>query len=821
MKRTITILILCISALTMWAQYEKIGKDYGNGLRRVYKGFKFGFIDKDGKEVIPLQYSYLEEFTNGRERVVAKQFGTGQAPDPYGKWGMIDKNGDAVVPFKYADIGWDYGNGLRKVMIFVKDNPVGLEGFINSEGYEVVPCKYYLLDEFTFGKKYIFAKAEDPYKCCLIDKDGKMAFPYKYDISNFSGDARIPYYKFWSKGKIGIIDNRTAEVIISPIYDKMDDNAYEGKIAVALNGKAGFIDSKTLKVVIPLEFDRVGQFSEGLAAVVKNGKLGFIDEAGKLVIPYKYVCADEKRHLEGIGTGSVFSFGLCWVANNNHLWAIIDKTGKELTEYVYEEPLFTPWQCDGLNKNRIKTNNNDGAYHYFDTNGRVYLNEEYRDSVQLQIIKKGAKDGDVRFCLALADYYWKKKEESLAAYWYEKVADKVKSVGNREERITYERLGAYYMFGSKGNILDEDKARYWLQKALEFPHHSDSWYQKQLTLLGGKTETTYRNYATVDWLSFQERTTLKDYQLKLGIKSKSKVEEVNVTVNGALTRGIKTVPSDGYDLTVDRTLALSEGLNRIVVSVRNGDGISTSEKVITYQGNTPTPVFNDKRIALVIGNAHYSETELILANPENDAQDVANKLKGLGFEVILKLDATLENMDKTLSAFGEKAKSYDVAMFYYAGHGIQSKGVNYLVPTNVENLAEDNLKYKCVDMERILDTMEDSGCKLKIVILDACRNNPLSRKWHRSTATRGLSIMNAPTGTIISFATAPGSTALDGTGRNSPYTEAFLHTLDMPNLDVFHFFQKVGAEVKNKTKQSQNPWWSSSFTGDFYFNKQQ
>ena len=325
---------------------------------------------------------------------------------------------------------------------------------------------------------------------------------------------------------------------------------------------------------------------------------------------------------------------------------------------------------------------------------------------------------------------------------------------------------------------------------------------------------------SIEWLDFAATANKKEYQMKLGIKSKSKVEEVNVTVNGALTRGIKTVPSDGYDLTVDRTLALSEGLNRIVVSVRNGDGISTSEKVITYQGNTPTPVFNDKRIALVIGNAQYSNMEMNLANPKNDAQDVANKLKGLGFEVILKLDATLENMDKTLSAFGEKAKSYDVAMFYYAGHGIQSKGVNYLVPTNIENLAEDNLKYKCVDMERILDTMEDSDCQLKIVILDACRNNPLSRKWHRSTATRGLSIMNAPTGTIISFATAPGSTALDGTGRNSPYTEAFLHTLDMPNLDVFHFFQKVGAEVKNKTKQSQNPWWSSSFTGDFYFNKQ-
>lgn len=325
---------------------------------------------------------------------------------------------------------------------------------------------------------------------------------------------------------------------------------------------------------------------------------------------------------------------------------------------------------------------------------------------------------------------------------------------------------------------------------------------------------------TIEWLDFAATANKKEYQMKLGIKSKTKIEEVNVTVNGEQSRGIKPVQADGYDLTVDRTLALSEGINRIVVSVRNGDGIATSEKVITYQGISPTPVFNDKRIAFVVGNSHYSDSEMNLPNPENDARDVAEKLKGLGFEVILKLDATLETMDRELSSFKDKAKDYDVAMFYYAGHGIQNKGVNYIIPTNIQNLAEDNLKYKCVNMERVLDVMEDSQCKLKIVVLDACRNDPVSRKWHRSAGTRGLSIMNAPTGTIISFSTSPGSTALDGTGRNSPYTQAFLNTLEMPNLDVFHFFQRVGASVMDMTHKAQNPWLSVSFTGDFYFNKQ-
>ena len=313
---------------------------------------------------------------------------------------------------------------------------------------------------------------------------------------------------------------------------------------------------------------------------------------------------------------------------------------------------------------------------------------------------------------------------------------------------------------------------------------------------------------TIEWLDFAVTANKKEYQMKLGIKSKTKVEEVNVMVNGALTRGIKPVPTDGYDLKVDRTLALSEGVNRIVVSVRNGDGISTSEKVVTYQGINPTPIFNDKRIAFVVGNSHYSNSEMNLANPENDAKDVAQKLKGLGFEVILKLDATLETMDRELSSFKDKAKDYDVAMFYYAGHGIQNKGVNYIIPSDIQNLSEENLKRQCVNMEDVLDVMEDSQCKLKIVVLDACRNDPVSRKWHRSVGTRGLSIMNAPTGTIISFSTSPGSTALDGTGRNSPYTQAFLNTLDMPNLDVFHFFQKVGASVLDMTQKAQNPWLS-------------
>ena len=326
--------------------------------------------------------------------------------------------------------------------------------------------------------------------------------------------------------------------------------------------------------------------------------------------------------------------------------------------------------------------------------------------------------------------------------------------------------------------------------------------------------------ATIEWVEFEPTSSKSDYKLKIGIKSESKIEDVGITHNGEHERGISVVAAEDYDMTIEKTITLADGLNRIVVSVRNAEGIATAEKVVTHHIDKPTHVYNDKRIAMIVGNSNYSDGSMNLANPKNDASDVADKLKDLGFDVILKLDATLEEMDKELTAFGIKARNYDVALFFYAGHGIQSKGVNYLLPIDIENLAEDNIKYKCVDMERILGIMEDSKCKLNIVVLDACRNDPISRSWHRSVETHGLSLMNAPEGTIISFSTAPGHTALDGVGRNSPYTAAFLNALDYPNLDVLHFLKMVGSEVIDKTQNMQRPWMSSSFTGDFYFNKQ-
>ena len=929
MKRFLSLFILCLSFHMSFAQYDRVGKDYGNGLRRVKKGYYYGFIDAAGKEVIPVKYIYLDEFTNGRTRVVAG-YKDAKSEERYG---MIDKTGKTVIPFKYDFIGYDYGNGLRKVRLPGGDSWRRLQGFINQDGKEVIPLKYYILDDFSEGKTVIYAESEeDEGFGYLIDETGKKVLPYKV-VDHLNGKGLIQIKD--NNDKIGLVDAQSGNLLIPPTYQSLSYPT-DGMIPVATDyEKYGFLDSKSLKMSITPQYERVGRFSEGLAAVQKNGKVGFINKRGEIIIPFLY-----DNYTIG-GLSGFFTNGLCVVSKEGKQ-ALIDKNGIEKTPFIYST-FVSGYDIIGFNgviadrdPNNVFDTSKD-ITHYFDTEGNKYTTAKERDIAQFAIMKSKADKGDEKFYAIIADIYSDEnkskaygligKDDVSALKWFLKAAEANDKSYYEEhyidESYIYYYIGKCYEEGN-GVPIDIGKAKQWYKKSAICTFHIRRFSNaiSRLDELGGSTDidptpipSPTHNYAKITWTAFQDKTTQKEYQLKmginsdskiesvtitvngiqdrgiktvnnsdydltinrtltlneganiikvsvrnaagtaqeektivyrpqggelpsiewldfaatankkeyqirLGIKSKSKVEEVNVTVNGALTRGIKTVESDGYDLTVDRTLALSEGLNRIVVSVRNGDGISTSEKVITYQGNNPTPVFNDKRIAFVIGNSHYSNSEMNLANPENDAKDVAEKLKGLGFEVVLKLDATLEDMDKGLSSFREKAKEYDVAMFYYAGHGIQSKGVNYLIPTNINNLAEDNMKYKCVDMERVLDVMEDSKCKLKIVILDACRNDPLSRRWHRSAGTRGLSLMNAPTGTIISFSTAPGSTALDGKGRNSPYTEAFLNTLDMPNLDVFHFFQKVGASVLDKTQRSQNPWLSVSFTGDFYFNKQ-
>ena len=221
------------------------------------------------------------------------------------------------------------------------------------------------------------------------------------------------------------------------------------------------------------------------------------------------------------------------------------------------------------------------------------------------------------------------------------------------------------------------------------------------------------------------------------------------------------------------------------------------------------------RIALVIGNADYKTEPL--ANPMNDARAMANKLKLLGFTVTKLENATRSQMANAIAAFEGSLTNEDVSLFYYAGHGIQVRGRNYLLPVNLDADSEAGARANAVPVGLVAEAMEYAGSKVNFIILDACRNNPFERKL-RGGSSRGLAPVDAASGTLVAYATAPGSVAEDGVGSNGVYTKALLAALSEPGLKAEEVFKKVRADVYGSTNGRQTPWESSSLTGDFIFN---
>ncbi len=233
-----------------------------------------------------------------------------------------------------------------------------------------------------------------------------------------------------------------------------------------------------------------------------------------------------------------------------------------------------------------------------------------------------------------------------------------------------------------------------------------------------------------------------------------------------------------------------------------------------------SPALADKRVALVIGNSAYQNVAP-LENPVNDATLMADTLKGLGFSLTgngAQLNLDKRALDDAVQAFGRQVQGADVAMFYYAGHGVQVRGSNFLVPINANPTREADVDFQMVDLNLVLNQMQGSGTRLNMVILDACRNNPFGGRGLRSSEG-GLAQLRAPDGTLISYATQPGNVAQDGADGHSPYTRALATTMRRPGLDLFQTFNEVGLAVKRSTGGSQQPWVSSSpIDGDFYFS---
>lgn len=246
------------------------------------------------------------------------------------------------------------------------------------------------------------------------------------------------------------------------------------------------------------------------------------------------------------------------------------------------------------------------------------------------------------------------------------------------------------------------------------------------------------------------------------------------------------------------------------ISLANESDGTSENKSYAYPG---------KRIALVIGNSNYLHGGKLF-NPLNDAKSMKDVLEKLGFNVLEYEDCDQETMKRAIDNFGEKIKHCDVGLFYYSGHGVQVNGNNYLIPVDARLAQETDVEFDCVRADRVLSNMETAAVKTNILILDACRDNPFERSWHKGVHGRGLAFMDTPSGSIIAYATYPGKTASDGIqGSNGVYTAELLSNLETPNITIEEIFKKTRAAVLEKTGSKQNPQESTSLVGNFYFKK--
>lgn len=280
--------------------------------------------------------------------------------------------------------------------------------------------------------------------------------------------------------------------------------------------------------------------------------------------------------------------------------------------------------------------------------------------------------------------------------------------------------------------------------------------------------------------------------------------------NGAAFRKFERSPSRSEVKSSDK------GYVQQNQAAPKGEEINNSELKGASTTSAPlTALSPQRRLALIIGNAAYPGSNA-LTNPVNDATDIATALREMGFEVIIATNANRQKMETAIEDFGTRLKNYNLGFFYYAGHGLQIDGENYLIPVDAKLKSQGEVRYECYPVGRILAKMEEAAIQANVIVLDACRDNPLARSWSRSLVSGGLANMNAPQGTFIGFATSPGSTAADGEGRNGVYTAALLEHLRKPKLTLDQLFNAVSGSVKKKTNNQQVPWKASSMSEDLY-----
>lgn len=318
-------------------------------------------------------------------------------------------------------------------------------------------------------------------------------------------------------------------------------------------------------------------------------------------------------------------------------------------------------------------------------------------------------------------------------------------------------------------------------------------------------------------------------QLKACIGSKAK-PEITLLMNDQpyQSRDFKIVPAKTtlfceYDF--QQTVVLGNLTSaKFTLRVKNSSGQVESERTVNVaqQVTNNQSLTKEKRLALVIGVSNYDKKEAFLENPINDARDIAKTLRLLNFEVLEYKDLSRKEMRKAIDDFGEKLKNYNVGLFFYAGHGMQTNGENYLLPKDADMATVNDVPEECVAVNRLLGLMDVAQSDVNIVILDACRNNPFERSWSRSMGkTGGLASPNAPKGTLVAYSADANQTADDKNpdSKNGLYTGELLKNITKPGLTLEQVLKQTRIGVLQKSNNSQMPAEYNKMVGDFYFVK--
>lgn len=403
-----------------------------------------------------------------------------------------------------------------------------------------------------------------------------------------------------------------------------------------------------------------------------------------------------------------------------------------------------------------------------------------------------------------------------------------------DEDLYFYRGQAYYYKAAYQKSLDD------LNQSLLLNHYNVStiqWYKaKCYDALGRKSEAAE---------SFDQAVTSSEKTKKLHAQIQADRSAFHARSGdkklapGAVANTVETAPKTGQKTESQPTAAKSsrsagEEKKSTQVIVKNNaetksQASSGSQPTAVQQVNTglipalATAYKDEKRYALVIGNGNYNKNIGILKNPVNDATDVATELRKSNFEVQLVTNCTYVQLREAMRKFHENLvngpKDQTVGLFYYAGHGVQYQDENYLVPIDADVQYEDDILRMCFPVQRmVLANMERSNTRMNIVILDACRNNPFPATTR--SVSSGLGEMKRARGSFIAYATAPGSVASDGSGRNGLYTQELVKALRKPNLTIEQVFKDVRVNVLRLSGDKQYTWDSSNITGEFYFKFQ-